>query len=272
MSTRKWAPVLLPFIVGLLGSCLDWDAIRRGCELGEVLARSYYIPIVIAAISLGRRAAVIVSLVAGGSHGFTALAWPREIQICSRSPRRSCSSAWRLTTAKLAEWLKERPVSVLLLRTSFRRNRWSGVSTRCRTPPRSRLWAVWSRPGPAVPDAGSQHRRSGLGAQDSGLPDEKRQEFVGIIRKESHRSIGCCPTFWTSRDRANRDSRPSRWRRSSTKSFRWRAPRTMDLSFLQDGHTCRFPPTPMRSRSDPPGALKPGDERGPGEPGRRARS
>jgi len=110
MSTRKWAPVLLPFIVGLLGSCLDWTQFGEAASWGEVLASVYYIPIVIAAICLGLRAAVIVSLVAGVSQGLTALLG-RGGQMLQPLAETMLFLCVAITTAKLAEWLREKPVS-----------------------------------------------------------------------------------------------------------------------------------------------------------------
>src|SRR5690242_16596422 len=110
MSTRKWAPVLLPFAVGLLGSNLDWSQFGAVANWGEVLASVYYIPIVIAALSLGRRAAVIVSLAAGGAHGATVLGrGDHVLQLFAETSLFLCVG---VTTAKLAEWLRNRPVSV----------------------------------------------------------------------------------------------------------------------------------------------------------------
>ena len=44
MSTRKWAPVLLPFTVGLLGSYLDWSQFGAVASWGEVLASRLLYP------------------------------------------------------------------------------------------------------------------------------------------------------------------------------------------------------------------------------------
>ena len=186
MSTRKWAPVLLPFIVGLLGSCLDWEQFGAAASWREVLASVYYIPVVIAAISLGRRAAVIVALVAGGSHGLTALLG-RGGQILQPLAETMLFLCVAVTTAKLADWLREQPVPVSgpnelsqePLARSFNEAQDAtemsalgrvvvGLVRQFRTPVASIEGAGWV-------------------LQDFRLPDEKRQEFVDIIRKESHR-------------------------------------------------------------------------------------
>src|SRR5437762_573432 len=108
MSTRKWAPVLLPFTVGLLGSNLNWWLIGAAATWGEVLASLYYIPIVIAAISIGWRAAVLVSLAAGGSRGLALLFGRGEpvVQTLAQAMLFVCVG---LTAAKLAEWLRDGP-------------------------------------------------------------------------------------------------------------------------------------------------------------------
>jgi len=186
MSTRKWAPVLLPFIVGLLGSCLDWERFGAVASLREVLASVYYIPIVIAAISLGCRAAVIVALVAGGSHGLTALLG-RGGQILQPVAETMLFLCVAVTTAKLAEWLREQPVSVSApndlpedpLEQSF-----SEVQNSTEMSALSRVVVSLVRQF-RTPVASIEG--AGWVLQDFRLPDEKRQEFVGIIRKESHR-------------------------------------------------------------------------------------
>ena len=187
MSTRKWAPVLLPFIVGLLGSCLDWEQFGAVASWREVLASVYYIPIVIAAISLGRRAAVIVSLVAGGSHGLTALlgrggpdstAARRDdvVPVRGRNDRQAGGVA---EGAARFGFCVRTTLSQEPLERSFNEVQDAtemsalgrvvvGLVRQFRTPVASIEGAGWV-------------------LQDFRLPDEKRQEFVGIIRKESHR-------------------------------------------------------------------------------------
>jgi two-component system sensor histidine kinase HydH len=188
MSTRKWAPVLLPFTIGLLGSNLQSLQGATAAATGEVLASLYYIPIVIAAMSLGSRAAVVVSLAAGGSHGITAWLGHRDplMQTLAETILFLCVG---LTTAKLTEWLKNRSVSVPLpsvrdsqpesLQRSFNQ-----VQDASEIPALGRvvleLVRQFRTPVASIEGAGWV-------LEDSRLPDEKRQEFVGIIRKESHR-------------------------------------------------------------------------------------
>jgi len=184
MSTRKWVLVLLPFIVGLLGSCLDWAQFDAVANWGEVLASVYYIPIVIAAICLGRRAAVIVSLVAGGSHGLTAIG--RGGQILHPLAETMLFLCVAITTAKLAEWLREQPVSVSapndLPQEPLERSFNDVQDTEMPALGRVVLGLVRQFRTPVASIEGA-----GWVLEDSKLPDERRQEFVGIIRKESHR-------------------------------------------------------------------------------------
>jgi len=186
MSTRKWAPVLLPFTVGLLGSILPTFQSGTTGAAGEVTASLYYIPIVIAAITLGARAAVVVSLAAGAAHGVTA--WVSRgdslVQPLAGTILFLCVG---LTTAKLAERLKGRSVSVASLKDSQSETleqSFNQVQDTSEMPALGRvvigLVRQFRTPVASIEGAGWV-------LEDSRLPDEKRQEFVGIIRKESHR-------------------------------------------------------------------------------------
>src|SRR4051812_29913133 len=186
MNSRKWLPVLLPFSVGLLGSDLHWSLTGASATWGAVLANLYYIPIVIAAISLSSRAALVVSLAAGGAHGAASVLGRGDsyAQPIAQAVLFVCIG---LTTAKLAEWLRDRPVPAATtkgsppveLESSFNQAHDSsqtsalarvvmGLVCQFRTPVTSIEGAGWV-------------------LEDARLPEEKRQEFVGIIRKESHR-------------------------------------------------------------------------------------
>jgi two-component system sensor histidine kinase HydH len=186
MNKRKWAPVLLPFTVGLLGSNLNWWQIGADPTWGEVLASLYYIPIVIAAISLGRRAAVLVSLASGGSHGLSVVLGRGEpaVQTLAQTILFLCVG---MTTAKLAEWLRDQRAPVVPGQASPQGSLEQSFSEGRETSEMSALARVvlglvrqFRTPVASIEGAGWV-------LEDSGLPDEKRQEFVGIIRKESHR-------------------------------------------------------------------------------------
>ena len=184
MSTRKWAPVLLPFTVGLLGSNLK--SLQPGTAAGEVLASLYYIPIVIAAMSHGSRAAVVVSLAAGGSQGL--MAWlARGDPLVGPLEELMLFLCVGVTTAKLAEWLKDRPVPVPPVKDSQPESlaqSFNQVQDTSEMPALGRvvtgLVRQFRTPVASIEGAGWV-------LEDSGLPDEKRQDLVGIIRKESRR-------------------------------------------------------------------------------------
>src|SRR3954447_5472669 len=63
---RKWEPVLLPFAVGLLGTMASSLLAVYSGLWTSVPGTLYCIPIVIAAIALGARSAMMVALAAGG--------------------------------------------------------------------------------------------------------------------------------------------------------------------------------------------------------------
>jgi signal transduction histidine kinase len=186
MNARKWLPVLLPFSVALLGSDLHWSLTGASATWGTVLANLYYIPIVIAAISLGSRAALLVSFAAGCAHS-AASVLGRGDSFAQPVAQTALFVCIGLTTAKLAEWLRDRAAPAVTLKgsppveleTSFNEAQdssqtsalarvVSGLVCQFRTPVTSIEGAGWV-------------------LEDARLPEEKRQEFVGIIRKESHR-------------------------------------------------------------------------------------
>jgi signal transduction histidine kinase len=63
-----WPPVVVFLGIAMLGSALQCSPLTRAQSWGDALPSLYYIPIVIAAISLGMKAAVSVGLIAGLSH------------------------------------------------------------------------------------------------------------------------------------------------------------------------------------------------------------
>jgi signal transduction histidine kinase len=186
MSSRKWLPVVLPFAVGVIGSNLDWSLADEPAAWGGVLASLYYIPIVIAAVSLGLRPAAFVSLVAGGSHGLIGV-------MVRGDPLLACVAQTMMflfvavTTAKLAEWLRSQPAAA-------GHSNPSPTSTLAQSFNEVQDGSQMSALGRVVVGLVRQFRTpltsiegAGWVLEDSRLPDEKRQEFVGIIRKESHR-------------------------------------------------------------------------------------
>jgi signal transduction histidine kinase len=185
MKIRKWLPVLLPFSIGLLGTQV-YSVLPANSELwGHVLASLYYIPIVIAAIVLGARPALCVALAAGCAHSVaTALqdtdSWMEPI---AQTLLFVCVG---LTAARLAKWRADSPGTV------FRQQG-----------PIKSIPIALDEPAPAAELPAVKRVVSGLvrhfrtpltsieGAgwilDDPKLPDNKRRELVGIVRKEAFR-------------------------------------------------------------------------------------
>jgi len=160
---------------------------RGGWEhSAEVLASIYYIPIVVAAISLGVRKAVVVALAAGSLHVLASVAgrggpWLPPL---AQAVLFVCVA---VTAAKLAQAAHDGQALARLskdaaagaLEHNFHEVQdnsemsalalvLGGLVRQFRTPVASIEGAGWV-------------------LEDSRLPDEKREEFVGIIRKESRR-------------------------------------------------------------------------------------
>jgi signal transduction histidine kinase len=186
MRTRKWIPVLLPFAVGLLGTLLHWPAAARTESWGQVLASLYYIPIVIAAITLGTRPAIFVALAAAILYAFSAVLGRGEVWV-QPAAETTLFVCVGLTAGELSQWLRTSAVRSALpkgsvpdeLSKSFHDVQDSsqmsalsrvvlGLVRQFRTPLTSIEGAGWV-------------------LEHSSIPDEKRQEFVSIVRKESHR-------------------------------------------------------------------------------------
>jgi signal transduction histidine kinase len=181
---RKWISVLLPLAAGFLGSTAYWGFASASASWGQVLPSLYCIPIVIAAIRLGAVPAVIVALAAGGFHGIGSVlargeGWAQPLV------QTLLMVGLGLTAAKLAEWQGARATFEATtsgsgsMETGFGEARDAaqlsamdrvvvGLARQFRTPVTSIEGAGWV-------------------LEDAALPAEKRQEFVGIVRKESHR-------------------------------------------------------------------------------------
>jgi len=177
--------VLLPFTVGLLGS-LIYSSLDSWSESGRaVLASVYYIPIVIAAIMLGPRPEVAVALAAGAAHliavtvGHTD-SWAGPVAqivlfICVA-----------LTAAKLAQ-RRAGDLRALPGKESPEEFQSAGsdpINNGLEMGVLSRVLVGMVRhfrtPVPSIEGAGWV-------LDDPQLPDDKRRELVGIVRKEAHR-------------------------------------------------------------------------------------
>jgi len=185
--TNGWPPVILFFSIALLGSILHCSLETSLWTWRDVLPSLYYLPVVIAAINLGSKAALGVAIASGAAH--------------SAASAIGCSDPWilplaetilfvcvGLTAASLAAKAHGSPLGAehsLLdgsadegLVNAFQgaqtmrsapalREMAAGLIRRFRTPVSSIEGAVWL-------------------LEDARFPEEKREEFVRLIRKETH--------------------------------------------------------------------------------------
>jgi signal transduction histidine kinase len=152
-----------------------------------VLTGLYYVPIVIAAIGLGIRGALIVAFAAGALQTVTDLqlrgvAWGQPL---AQTIMFACVG---LTAATLARWLRTS--------TSYGdRLNVSGPGLVARSYNDPQLAHHLSALNRVVRGLSGQIRTpltsvegAGWVLEDSRLPDDKRQEFIAIVRKEAHRA------------------------------------------------------------------------------------
>jgi len=178
---HPWAPVMVLFTIAILGTVVHgWES-ANSRSWTAALPSLYYLPIVMAAISLGARAAAGVAMAAGLSHVLAAAL--------------GCGDPWLraladtvlyigvgLTAAKLSSWhgmsasghgagsvtLQQAYADVQNPREGASLTQLvSGLIHRFRTPLSSIEGAVWL-------------------LEDGRYPEDKREEFVRIIQKESH--------------------------------------------------------------------------------------
>ncbi len=193
MNRRKWPTVVLLFVLGMIGSTVQtlWAAARK--SWGGVLPGLYYLPIIVAACKLGPKAAVRVALAAGVCQAIVAAAGFDDswFQAIGQTVLFVCVG---LIAGKLATW----PPST-----------GSGGYAGFPAHPAQVLERTFSQLGatgdmPALvqmeialvrqlftPVASIQGASWVL--EDPGLPRDRREEFVGIIRKEAHRLV---QTLW----------------------------------------------------------------------------
>jgi signal transduction histidine kinase len=179
---RKWLAVLLPFVVGLIGSEVYSSAPDGSESWGSLLGSLYYVPVVVAAIVMGTQAALIVAASAGAFHTLAAVVGRGDPYVgpIAQAVLFVCVG---LTAARLAQWRRDtvstrsQHLSIESLstgeatkawETSFARRVIAGLIGHFRTPVTSIEGAGWV-------------------LNDPHLPEEKRRELVGIVRKEAHR-------------------------------------------------------------------------------------
>jgi hypothetical protein len=80
-TSRNWLPIVLPFTLGFLGSSVYASLPASSSSWGPLLGNLYYIPIIVAAIMLGSRSALVVALGAGGAHVFAGTLRGGDVQV-----------------------------------------------------------------------------------------------------------------------------------------------------------------------------------------------
>ena len=179
----NWVFVLILFAAGLPAAELYCTLTNASQQWSAVLASLYYFPIVIAGINLGLRLALGIALAAGSIHTIAALIGHRDVWV-----------------EPMAEAITFICVAVIAARLVQLRLETSGA-------PAAKSVA---HQGDSMPDMmnGSgpdslsraligiiRHLRTpvtsiegaGWVLDDAGLPEEKRRELVGIVRKEANR-------------------------------------------------------------------------------------
>ena len=186
MNLRGWSPVLAIYPVAIAGSLLHCGLSTPPYTWRDVLSNLYFVPIVIAAINLGARSAVAVALASGAVHALMSAlgcgdSW---IHVCFETVLFVCVGVTAAAVTRMHENLPDhaQALSPGTGRDTPARTfagvgggaEPSGVSQvvaglvhRFRTPVSSIEGAVWL-------------------LEDARVPQEKREEFLNIIRKESH--------------------------------------------------------------------------------------
>jgi len=184
-TTRNWLPVVLPFTVGFLGSSVYASLPANFSSWGPLLGSLYYVPIVVAAIMLGSRSALVVASGAGGAHVLAGRLGRGDVQV-----------------ETIVQWILF--VCVALIAARFAQRRANAVNAVPRETAPQKLVATKSDEMPSGAEIWPVNRVvTGLVGQlitpvtsiqgagwvlgDPHLPDDKRRELVGIVRKEAHR-------------------------------------------------------------------------------------
>jgi two-component system, NtrC family, sensor histidine kinase HydH len=184
-TSRDWLPVVLPFTVGFLGSSVDASLPAEFSSWGPLLGSLYYVPIVVAAIMFGARSALVVALGAGVAHILAGRLGRGDVQVES-----IVQSILFVCVAVIAARLAQRRADAVGA-VYHQGARQDSIATKSDDMPNGDQMSAMSRvvmglvrqlitPVTSIQGAGWV-----LG--DPNLPDDKRRELVGIVRKESHR-------------------------------------------------------------------------------------
>jgi len=176
---------LLPFAIGVLGSVIYSSFASSSEPWGAVLSSLFYIPIVIAGITLGTRPAVAVA-VAGGTTYLIAAAIGHSDFLVGPMVQTVLFICVALTVTKVAKWRsadsdslawKNSPEAVQSGRSDQMSN-----GTEMRVLSRALVGMIRHFRTPVTSIEGA-----GWVLDDPHLPDDKRRELLGIVRKEAHR-------------------------------------------------------------------------------------
>ena len=186
MRTDSWPSIILLFGIALTGSVADCSLANPVAAWKDIFPSLYYIPIVVAAINLGMRAAVSVALVSGTCYAVASAAgcgfpWIRPFAetilfVCVGITAAKVTRIHeRLVAGKQA---RSKEAGDFNIENAFHGAPGTqqvpgfgqivaGLIRRFRTPLSSIEGAVWL-------------------LEDTRFPDDKRGEFIRIIRKEAH--------------------------------------------------------------------------------------
>ena len=186
LNLSGWPPILILFGIALLGSVVHCAPMHQVGAWREVLPSLYYIPIVIAAINLGIRAAMSVAIASGVSHAIASAVgcgdvWVRPFTetilfICvglTAAMATRMHESLAISRSRTSETERGESLEKAFRGTTSARQIpafgqiVSGLVRRFRTPVSSIEGALWL-------------------IEDAHLTEEKHGEFVRIIRRESH--------------------------------------------------------------------------------------
>jgi Histidine kinase-, DNA gyrase B-, and HSP90-like ATPase len=184
-TTRNWLLVVLPFTSGLLGSSVYASLPGESSTWGPLLGDVYYVPIIVAAIMLGPGSAFLVALGAACAQVFAGRLGRGDVQV-----ETIVQSILFVCVALIAARIAQRRANDVV--TGYRKGvpqEWLAPKSDV-MPGVAEIWPMsrvviglvrqLSTPVTSIQGAGWV-------LDDTNLPDDKRRELVGIVRKEAHR-------------------------------------------------------------------------------------